>query len=114
MQPRQRELPRRTLLFRGQLLDALDQIQILLEIFALETWREPPEIIRGKIIRSLDLPSKEAASKRAISREGDVQFARGRQNVILFRIAGPQRIFRLQRRDGMNLVRAADRRGGSF
>ncbi len=56
---------------------------------------------------------EEAAAERAVGHEPDAQFARGGQDPGLH-VAGPQRVFALQRRDRMHRVAAAQLIGAGF
>ena len=51
----------------------LYQIQIRLEVLALEARRSAPIIVRRQILEFLDLPGEKAAPERAVSHETDPQ-----------------------------------------
>ena len=55
-----------------------------------------------------ELAGEEAAAERAVGDEADAELAHGRQHAVL-RVARPQRVLGLQRRDRVDGVRAADR-----
>src|SRR5207302_8238876 len=58
---------------------------------------------------ALDPSGEEAAAERTVGDEADPELAAGRQDLLL-RVAAPQRVFALQRRDRVDRVRATDRR----
>jgi len=93
--------------------DTADKIEVLLEVFSLEARRIPAVIVRRKIFEAFDLTGEKAAAERAIGNEGNSQLTGCRQDFI-FRIAAPQRVFRLQRGDRMHFVRAPNGAGGSL
>src|SRR5208282_444932 len=106
--PGERQLCRLTFFFARDLFHFLYQIQILLKVFALEARRQTAIIIRRQVFELLELAGKKPASERTVGDKADSEFAAGRQD-FHFRIARPQRILRLQRRDGMHFHRAPQR-----
>src|SRR5262249_51342199 len=55
---------------------------------------------------AFDLAAEEAAAERAVGDEADAELAAGGEDAV-FRIAAPQRVLALQRRDRMDLAGAA-------
>src|SRR6266853_301875 len=108
--PGQRKLRRRAVLLARDLFDLCHQIKVLLEVISLEARRYAPEIIWRQIFKAFELSGKEATSERAVRDEADAEFAYGRQDLV-FRITLPQRVFSLQRRDGMHFMSAANGSG---
>src|SRR5262249_49837580 len=92
--PRERELRGPAALLRGELLHAADEVEVLLEVVALEARRHPPVVVGREVLEALDLPGEEAASERAVRHEPDPELpARGEDAV--FRIAAPERVLGL-------------------
>src|SRR5215204_998318 len=98
-------------LFRSLSLDPTDQLQVLLEVLALEARRGAPEVAFRQVLESLNLPGQKAASQRTVSNEANTQLAHRRQDLILH-VAAPQGVLRLQRGYGVYLVRPPYRLGG--
>src|SRR5689334_14688035 len=67
-----------------------------------------PEVVLAEIVRRREAPGEEAAAERAVGDEADPELADGVEHLALG-IPSPERPFRLQRRDRMDGVRAADR-----
>src|SRR4029453_16583344 len=106
--PRQSELRRRAALGSAELLDALDQRQVLAEILALEARREAAIVVGGEILEALNPTAKEAAAERTVGDEADAELAARGEDAVL-RIAAPQRVLALQRRDRMHGAGALQR-----
>ena len=106
--PRERELRGRAFLFAGDLFDATHQIEILLEVFSLKARRVTAIIVGCEVFEFLKLPGQKSAAEWAIGDETNAEFAAGGQNFV-FGIARPERIFGLQRCDGMDFHGAAKR-----
>src|SRR5215204_4868576 len=98
-------------LFRSLSLDPTDQLQVLLEVLALEARRGAPEVAFRQVLESLNLPGQKAASQRTVSNEAYTQPAHRRQYLILH-VAAPQGVLRLQHGYGVYLVRPPYRLGG--
>src|SRR5215210_5703850 len=102
-QPCQRELAGGHVFFVRYLFDPIDQLQVLLEVPALEARRGAPEVALRQVLESLNLSGQEAASQGTISNKAYTQLAHRRQDLILH-VAAPQRVLRLQGGYGMCLV----------
>jgi hypothetical protein len=70
-QPGEGELTGHAFLLFGNELDAANEVEILLKILSLESWRIPAKVVGRKILETLDLASKKTAAKRAIRNECD-------------------------------------------
>src|SRR3989442_7479194 len=103
--PSKRKLRGLAFLFGGDLFHAAHQLEVLLEVLSLETRGESPVVVRRQVFESFNLTSEKAASKRTISHEPKAQLTAGGQD-FLFGGASPERIFALDRSDGMNFGRA--------
>ena len=84
------------------------EVQVALEVLALETRVLAAKIVGREIVGLLESAGQEPASQRAVGDEADAEFAHRGEDFVL-RVAAPERVFGLQRRDGMDGVRAADR-----
>ena len=89
-------------------LDPRDELEVLLEVLALEARRVAAEVVRREVVELLDLAGEKAAAERAVRDEADAELATRREDAVL-RIARPQRVLGLQRGDRMDLARAAQR-----
>jgi len=69
--PCKSELAGRAILFFGDGFDAGDQVEIFLEIVALETRRKAAVVVWCKILEALDLAGEKAAAERAVGYESD-------------------------------------------
>src|SRR4051812_7901944 len=105
--PGKRELRRRRALLLGDLLHALDEAEVLVEVRSLEARVVAPVIVLGQVLERLEAAGEEAAPERAVGDETDPQLAHGGEDLVLH-VAAPEGVLRLQRRDRMHLVRAAD------
>src|SRR5215203_5009585 len=112
-QPCQGKLAGGYAFFVRYLFDPIDQLQVFLEVPALEARRGAPEVALRQVLESLNLSGQEAASQRTISNKAYTQLAHGRQDLILH-VAAPQRVLRLQGGYGMYLVRPPYRLGCRF
>src|SRR3954447_22673962 len=86
--PGERELSGGATLFPRHRLDLVDELDVLLEILALEARVVLAEIALAEIARRLDLPSEETAPERRISDIGDAELANRRQH-LGFGVAAP-------------------------
>ena len=84
------------------------ELEVALEVLALEARVVAAEVALREIVRRPDLPGEEAAAERAVRDEADAELAAGRKHPVL-RVARPQRVLGLERRDRVDGVRAADR-----
>jgi hypothetical protein len=79
-----------------------------MKIFALEAGQVPAHVVGRQMLGLAELAGEKTAAQRAVGDEADAKLANGRQQLI-FRVAGPQRIFALQGRNRMNGGRPAYR-----
>jgi large subunit ribosomal protein L32 len=105
--PRDRNLRRRHALALGDLLHAVGEPHVALEVGAREPRVTLPKIVVLQLVRRAEAAGEEAAAERAVRDEPDAELAQRVEDLALG-IASPQRILRLQRGDGMNGVRATD------
>src|SRR5206468_1650564 len=108
--PRQDELARRDALLGGELLDPLDELEVLLEVNSLEAWALTAKIVLVEILGGAKPSREEPAPEGAVGDEADAELAHRRQHLVLW-IACPQRVLRLECRDRVYGVPAADRLG---
>src|SRR5207237_2057874 len=106
--PREHALRGRALLLHRDLLEALHDLDVALEVLALEARMRETPVTVGQIGFALDRAGEHAAPQRRVGDERDAELAGRLQRFFAIR-AVEQRIFVLYRRDRMNLVRAADR-----
>jgi hypothetical protein len=85
----------------GKVFHHIDQHQIGIAIFGAEPGDSAAEIIGAKGGRGIDPARQEPLAQRAERHETNAQFRAGRQDLRLG-LAPPQRIFALQRGDGMD------------
>src|SRR5260370_2647717 len=104
-QPGKRELTRRAALLARQLLHPAHEIEILLEILALEARMILAPVAFLDVLRPFDLAGQESAAQRAVRDETDLEFANGRQDFVLD-IATPEGVLRLESGDRTDGVRA--------
>src|SRR5439155_706714 len=107
--PRERDLRGGAALRGCELLDSLDQLEVLLEVLALEARVVAPEIAFLEVVGRADPPGEEAAAKRAVGDEADAELADRRQDLILD-VPAPERVLGLQGGDRVDGERAVDRR----
>src|SRR5260370_39553539 len=88
-QPGKRELTRRAVLLARQLLHPAHQIEILLEVLALEARMILAPVAVLDVLRPLDLASQEPTAQRAVGDEPDLELANGRQDCVLY-VAAPK------------------------
>src|SRR3954471_10316527 len=105
--PRDRQLRGSHTFASRDLFDAVDEVEIAFEVFALEARRLAAVIGRFEVVDRLETSGEEAAADRRVGDEADAQLAHGRQNLVLG-IAAPERILGLQRGDRMYRMRAPD------
>src|SRR5580658_2922704 len=99
--PGQSQLRSLAALLPGKLFDPLHQMEIALEILALEARGHAAKVVRSQVVELLDLPGEKATPERAVRYEADSQRAAGGQDFI-FGIAAPKRVFGLKGRYRMN------------
>jgi hypothetical protein len=110
--PGKRELTRRDAPLGGELLHALGELAVVLEVLAGEAGAVAAEVPLVELLGRAEAPREEAAAKRRVGDEGDAELLQGGQHIGL-QVAGPQRVLALHGRDGVHRVGAADRlRGG--
>src|SRR5262249_29515600 len=107
-QPGERELRRQTPLLLRERLDMPHEIEVLLEVLSLEPWHVATPVVACQVLVPFDLTRQEPSSERAVRDKADTELANRRQDLILG-VAAPQRIFRLERRNGLHTMRAPDR-----
>ena len=90
-----------------QLLDLVHEVEILLKVLALEAWVVAPPVVGGKVVDRAIAAGQKAAAERAIGDERDAELAAGVEQ-LAFRIAAPQRVLGLQRRNRMDGVRLCE------
>src|SRR5207247_8215957 len=73
--PCQRELRGPAALAGGHLADARDEVEILLEVLALEARRQTAVVVGRQILEARDLSGQEAAPERAVGDEPDAELA---------------------------------------
>ena len=112
--PSQGELRRLAAFFFGEFFDFADQVEILLEVLSLKARRVAAVVVGGEIFEALELSGEESAAERAIGDEADAELAAGVEDSVEFGVACPERIFSLQRGDGMDLHRATKSVGAGF
>src|SRR5437773_1974835 len=107
-QPRERELAGRAAFLPGERFDAPDKIEILLKVVTLKARMVLAPIALGDVLRTRDLAGEEPAAERTIRDEPDAELPYGAEELVLD-VAAPQRVFRLQRSDGVDRVRPPHR-----
>src|SRR5205823_5182812 len=103
--PGERKLGRRRLLLARELLDALHQLEVAVEVLSLEAGAVPAPVVCGNVLGLAELAGEEAAAERAVRHEADPELADRGQDLLLD-VPRPARILGLQRGDGVDLVRA--------
>ena len=93
-QPRERELRRRAAFARGHALHALDDLEVLLEVLALKPRIVSPPVVGREVVHGRVAARQKAAAERTVCHETDPQLAADVEQAV-FRIARPQRVFRL-------------------
>src|SRR5712671_998976 len=112
-QPGDGNLRRRDAALFGGGLERYEQVQVLFEIAFLETRMGMAPVGGNEIVARLERAAQEPAPQRRIGHEADAEFLERRQNLLLD-VAGPQRIFGLDRGERVRFVGAADRVGTRF
>src|SRR5205823_2945722 len=107
--PGERELRGGAALCSCHRLESLVQMQIPLQVLALESRKLPAHVVRGERRRVADGAAEKSAAERAERDEPDSELAACGKDGALG-IARPQRVLALHRRDRMRLLRAAQRR----
>ena len=69
--PSQRQLGGLAALLLRHLLDFSDELQVLSEVFALESWDEAAKIVRREIIEGFDLAGQESTTEGTVRYEPD-------------------------------------------
>src|SRR5450759_609056 len=107
--PGQSKLSGRHALLGGERLEALHELAVAAEIVALETWVTGAEIaLVAHVVGRAEAAREEAAPDRGVGHEADAELAHGREQALL-RVARPERVLGLQRRDGVHRMSTADR-----
>src|ERR1700732_1492254 len=111
--PRQRELRGSAAFLGCNFLNSLNQFQVLLEVLALKSRSMPAVIVLRDILKFLELARQKTAAKRAVCDESNSQLVADGKDFV-FGIARPQRVLRLEGRNGMCGVSAPDRLRSRF
>src|SRR5215467_11482037 len=106
--PRQRQLRRCGPFFSRDLLELRKQRDVSFEISWLESWMAVAAIALGQILGAMHDAGEEAAPERRIGHEAHIEITTG-LNIAPLRIAGPKRVFHLQRANRINFPRPLDR-----
>ena len=88
--------------------EQIDQRLVRLARLRREARERVAEVVAVERRVCVDRAGEEALAQRAERHEADAEFFERRQDLLL-RLAPPQRIFALQRRDRLHRMRAADR-----
>ena len=80
-QPCERQLARRAALLIREGLEAVDQHQVLTEIFRAEAGGDATEVVGRKVVGTLDLARQKAAAERRVCEDGDAELAAGSEQV---------------------------------
>lgn len=109
-QPCQGKLAHGNLLLGCNLLYALDELEILPEVFVLEPRLSSTLVIWSEIFGAGDPTGKESPSERTVSHESYSQLANGREDFILH-VPAKKRVLGLKYAYGMNSMRPANKLG---
>src|SRR5215218_8962358 len=112
-QPRQRGLCRRGSDLGADGLHFVDDAQVALEVLAGEPRVGLAPVVIGEVVHGADPPSQQAMAERRVGNEPDPEPAQQRQDFGLD-VAGPERVFGLQRGHRMHGVCPADRLGAGL
>src|SRR6201999_488454 len=93
----------------GDRLHLISDGEVALEVLAGEPRVGGAEVGGVELVGRADGASQETLAERRVRHEADAEFAQQRQHLGLL-VARPQRVLRLQCRDRVDGVRAADRR----
>ena len=96
-------------LLRRDRLDLRDELEVPPQVLFLEAGAAPSEVRFVQVVHRPDPAAEEAAPERAVRDEADPELAHGRKNLRL-RVARPERVLGLKRRDRVDGVGAPDRR----
>src|SRR5690348_4069446 len=113
-QPGKRDLRRRRLLAFGDLSNEVDERLIVLARLGSEARRCGAEIRSADWRARIDLAGEETGTERTPRNEADAKFLACGEHPVRLDVSGPQRIFALNRADGMDGMRAADGAGARF
>ena len=112
-QPGQRQLWQRTPFGLCNWLEALEDLEIAIEILRMESRVIVAAIARLDVRRLLESTCEKSPAERRVRHEPDSQLSARCQDFVL-RIAGPQRVLALNGRNRMNRMGAPDRAGSGF
>src|SRR5207245_11482837 len=73
--PGERKLGRSRLLLARELLDALHQLEVAVEVPSLEAGAVPAPVVCGNVLGLAELAGEEAAAERAVRHEADPELA---------------------------------------
>src|SRR5256885_2030240 len=106
-QPCKRNLRRRYFLFLRKITNQVNYSLVRLAVFRREARNDVAKVVLVELSVVVDLAGEEAFPQWTEWNESDAKFLQRRDD-FRFRLPEPQRIFALQRGDGLNGVRAAD------
>src|SRR5215207_4918221 len=109
-QPRQRGLCRRGSDLGADGLHLVDDAQVALEVLAGEPRVGLAPVVIGEVVHGADPPGQQAMAERRVGNEPGPEPAQERQDFDL-EVAGPERVFGLQRGHRTHGMRPADRIG---
>ena len=95
--PRQRELRRRDALRVRQLLDALHEVEVLLEVLSLEARRVAAVVVRLEVVDAAEASRQKAAAERTVGDEADAERVRELLDVLDDGAAATDELLRLTR-----------------
>src|SRR5205814_333117 len=107
-EPGERQLARRTALRACERFDPSHEVEVLLKILALKPRMIAAPIAVLDVFGTLDLAGEKAAAQWTIRDETDAELAHRGEDLLLH-VAAPERVFRLQGRDGVHGVPAPHR-----
>src|SRR5579864_4139184 len=94
-------------------LDLIHDSEVALEVLADEARVSLAPIVVGDLRGGPDLTGQETVAERGVRNEADAELAQQWQQLLL-RVPAPQRVLRLQSRNPVDGVGAADRGGTGF
>ena len=103
----ERDLPRRTALGRGELVDDLHDGDVVRQVVALEPGLVAAEVALVQVVERAQGAGEEAAAERAVGDESDAELAQRGQDLLLG-ITRPHRVLGLQGGDRVHRVRPPD------
>ena len=92
----------------GDRFDFVDDGQVDLEVVAGEARVGLAPVVVGEVVDRADRAGEEAVTERRVGHEPDAELTQHREHAV-FGVAGPQRVFGLQRGDRVDGVGSSDR-----